>query len=175
MSNLSYGHINALGLAAALVCAGGCFQADDGGYGSLDAGVEGASSALLSWNPTTARTDGVQIAELPMYRIYLAKRSRFDEDGPRTYDQMIEVGTGTCELAGRCEAAVDGLRSGTYYFAVTALVEGRESAFSNEESKTVAGPERALLSVGAQQESLTEESATNTVPRPNPPTGLQVD
>lgn len=202
MSNLSYGHINAFALAVVLGCAGGCFQADDDGYATLDAGAEGAASALLSWDPTTARTDGVEIAELPMYRIYLAKRSRFDEEGPRTYDRMIEVGTGTCERAGRCEATVGDLRSGTYYFAVTALVEGRESAFSNEESKNVSGTERELLSTGAQQatltvlarapamhrsldvdrnpdpeswERVTSESARSSTPRPNPPTGLQVE
>lgn len=138
MRLLSIALIDVLALAALL--GGACNSAPDGddSYEQRDAAVHGERSARLTWSPPSTLADGTPITARVTYRIYLAKRSRFDEEGPRSYDQMIEVGAEACAAPGStCSAKVGDLTSGTYYFAVTAVVAGLESDFSNEGSKTI--------------------------------------
>ncbi len=74
----------------------------------------------LNWVPPTENVDGSPLTDLAGYRIYYGEQSR-------AYTEELAVS----------DAAATGqnveLRSGSYYFAMTALdADGNESAYSNE-------------------------------------------
>ena len=84
-----------------------------------------AGSATLSWQAPTENVDGSPIEGLAGYRIHF---------GPSATElnQLIEVSG-----AGSTTYAINGLTSGTYYFAVSAYnAFGIEGALSNIASKS---------------------------------------
>lgn len=82
-------------------------------------------SATLSWQAPTANVDGTPIAELTGYRIHYGQSTT-------DFDQVIEVSG-----AGSTTYVINGLSSGTYYFAVSAYnASGIEGALSNIASKS---------------------------------------
>jgi hypothetical protein len=86
----------------------------------------GTGSASVSWLAPTVNTDGSAITPLIGYRIY--------------YGASADALTETIEVTGETVTTyvVDGLSSGTYYFAVTALAaDGQESTLSDTASKTI--------------------------------------
>ena len=98
--------------------------ADSGAANS--SATSGAGSATLSWQAPSVNTDGTEITSLAGYRIY--------------YGASADALTETIEVTGETVTTyvVDGLSSGTYYFAVTALAaDGQESTLSDAASKTI--------------------------------------
>jgi len=90
-----------------------------------------AGSAVLSWTVPTTNTDGSALTDLAGYKIYYGTVSG-------VYGAPIDAGSAVGSPPGY---TVNNLGIGTYYFAVTAYdTAGRESAFSNETSKTFAAP-----------------------------------
>jgi hypothetical protein len=87
-----------------------------------------AQTATLSWTAPGASTDGSTQTDLSGYNVYYGTSSG-------TYGVPINVGNVT-------SYTLNGLGTGTYYFAVTAYnTSGIESGFSNEVSKSfTAGP-----------------------------------
>lgn len=96
------------------------------GSGSDSSSVPESGSALLSWTPPTQRSDGTAIGNLAGYKIYYGT-------SPDALTTVIPV-----ENAGVASYEIDNMRSGTYYFAVTAVdTDRRESPFSNIASKVI--------------------------------------
>jgi hypothetical protein len=86
----------------------------------------GAGSATLSWLPPTANTDGTPLIDLAGYRVYRGS-------GPDRLSLERSIPS-----PGITTVVIDGLNSGTHYFAVTAYARtGAESAYSAVKSKTV--------------------------------------
>ena len=82
-------------------------------------------SATLSWAAPTERTDGSELNGVGGYRIYYG-------NGSGDLDRVINV------PASQTTYRVDGLSTGTWYFAVTAIDRaGLESAKSTIASKTI--------------------------------------
>jgi hypothetical protein len=83
-------------------------------------------SATLTWTAPTKNTDGSPIAGLAGYHIYYGT-------DPNHFTQTIKIiGAATTKYV------VNGLSSGTYYFAVSAYnATGQESAKSNIASKSI--------------------------------------
>ena len=82
-------------------------------------------TATLSWLPPTERIDGSPIGELAGYRILYGQVSR-------QYDHTVELNS-----AGITRYVVEGLTSGTWYFAIQAVTsDGLISEPSAEASKT---------------------------------------
>lgn len=83
-------------------------------------------TATLEWMPPLTTTDGATLTNLAGYRIYYGKDvtslvQRIDVDNPGVATYVVE-----------------GLASGTYYFAVTAVdARGAESARSNAGRKEI--------------------------------------
>lgn len=85
-----------------------------------------SGTASLSWTPPTRNTNGSALTNLAGYRIYYGTSSN-------ALTQQIQISN-----PGVASYVVQGLRSGTYYFAVRAYNSaGAESALSNVASKTV--------------------------------------
>ena len=85
----------------------------------------GSGSATLSWQAPTENADGTPIAELAGYRIHYGQSTT-------DFDQVIEVSG-----AASTTYVVNGLSSGTYYFAVSAYnAFGVEGPLSNIASKS---------------------------------------
>ncbi len=83
-------------------------------------------SATLGWQPPTERTDGSALTNLAGYRIHVGS-------APGVYGQVINV-----DNPGLSSYVVEGLTSGTWYFAVTAIDgQGLESSYSNAASKVI--------------------------------------
>jgi hypothetical protein len=83
-------------------------------------------NATLSWYPPTERTDGSPLNALKGYRIVYGLRSRM-------YDYSIELTN-----PGLTRYVIDGLTTGTWYFAIIAIdAQGLESAPSAEARKTI--------------------------------------
>jgi hypothetical protein len=83
-----------------------------------------AGDVTLEWDPNTE-------TDLTGYKVYYGTSSR-------TYSTPIAAGL-------LSTYTVTGLAPGTYYFAVTAFnADGMESAFSNEVSTTITGPDTAV-------------------------------
>jgi len=109
------------------------FLAGCGGSGSGESSVaEGGSgtvsdnsiggSLTLAWDPSLS-SDGTPVANIAGYSVYYGT-------SPGSYDTKIDNGKSTT-------CTITGLRSGTYYIAVTCYdLAGNESAFSNEVSKS---------------------------------------
>lgn len=83
-------------------------------------------SATLGWQPPTERTDGSALTDLAGYRIHVGS-------APGVYGKVINV-----DHPGLSSYVVEGLTSGTWYFAVTAIDrQGLESNYSNAASKVI--------------------------------------
>jgi len=83
-------------------------------------------SATLSWTPPTAREDGTSLSNLAGYSIHYGTSSG-------NYTLTISVSN-----PGLSTYQIDNLKSGTYYFVVTAVdALGYESANSTPVSKTI--------------------------------------
>jgi len=99
-----------------------------------------AGSAVLSWTAPTTNTDGSALTDLAGYKIYYGTASG-------AYGTPIDAGSAVGSPPGY---TVNNLGIGTYYFAVTAYdTAGRESAFSNETSKTFAAEGPVISAVNA--------------------------
>jgi hypothetical protein len=85
----------------------------------------GTGSVTLSWLAPTERVDGSPIGQLAGYRILFGQISR-------AYDRDIRL-----DNPGLTRYVIEGLGSGTWYFAMTTITsDGLESAPSAEASKT---------------------------------------
>jgi hypothetical protein len=85
----------------------------------------GHGNATLSWNPPTERTDGSRLT-LAGYRIVYGTSSRI-------YRYSVRLTN-----PGLMRYFIDGLTSGTWYFAIIAIDQnGRESAPSAEVRKRI--------------------------------------
>jgi hypothetical protein len=85
----------------------------------------GNGTATLSWTPPTTNNDGSQLTDLSGYRIYYGKSA----DDLSTIIPLTD--------AGLTSYVIEGLGSGTYYFAITATAaSGSESDKSQVVSKT---------------------------------------
>ncbi len=83
-------------------------------------------SVTLSWEVPTENNDGTPLANLKGYKIYYG-------DAPGALPQVVDVGN-----ASLTRYEVDGLSSGTYYFAIAAYnAMGVESSLSAEISTAV--------------------------------------
>lgn len=86
----------------------------------------GSSSATLSWQPPTENVDGTSVTNLAGYRLYSG-----------TSRELLAVSR-TIASPGITTVVVDGLGTGTHYFAVSAyLTDGAESLPSSIGSKTI--------------------------------------
>jgi hypothetical protein len=78
-----------------------------------------SGTALLSWTPPTTNIDGTPLTDLAGYVIYYGTSSS-------NYTNIVDVGNVNTY-------SVNGLPSGTIYFAVTAYdTSGYQSGYSNE-------------------------------------------
>ena len=116
-----------LGLAACVL--GGCHQ-DPTGVSTVPAGTsatnKGSGMATLSWQAPTTNTDGAALTDLSGYRIYYGTDAEELSDSV----QLASVGLETY--------VIDGLGTGTWYFAIKAVTStGVESALSEIVSKTI--------------------------------------
>ena len=83
-------------------------------------------TATVTWSAPTQRVDGSPIGQLAGYRVLYGK-------GSRDYDHTVELNT-----TGINRYVLEGLGSGTWYFAVQAITsDGLTSAPSREVSKTI--------------------------------------
>ncbi len=104
---------------------------DGVGYASLAAFTlvvqpNTSGTALVSWLPPTQRTDGSALSNLAGYRLYYGSRAD-------ALTQTINLAN-----AGLSSYLIEGLSTGTWYFAVTASDSaGLDSAPSNIASKTI--------------------------------------
>ena len=104
---------------------------DGSGYASLPAfslAVQPNTSgtALVTWLPPTQRTDGSALGNLAGYRLYYGTRAD-------ALSQTINLANG-----GLSSYMVEGLSTGTWYFAVVACDStGADSALSNIAAKTI--------------------------------------
>jgi hypothetical protein len=104
---------------------------DGTGYASLPAFTlvvqpNTSGTALVSWLPPTQRTDGSPLSNLVGYRIHYGSRAD-------ALTQTISLNNG-----GLSSHMVEGLSTGTWYFAVVACDSaGQDSALSNIASKTI--------------------------------------
>ncbi len=84
------------------------------------------TSALLSWLPPTANTDGTSLATLAGYRIYYGTDAN-------ALTQVIDVTN-----PGLTSYTIGELKTGTYYFAISAYTtDGLEGEKSTVGSKTI--------------------------------------
>jgi hypothetical protein len=83
--------------------------------------VAANTSVTLSWQPPTQNTDGSPITNLAGYTIHYGTASG-------ALSQAVPINN-----AGLTRYVVDNLKSGTYYFAITAYnTAGMESTLSGE-------------------------------------------
>ncbi len=84
------------------------------------------ATVTVSWTPPTTRSDGSTLTNLAGYYIRYGTAAG-------TYPNIIQV-----DNPGLTSYAVENLKSGVYYFAVTAFdASGLESVLSNAASKTI--------------------------------------
>ncbi|MFZ1624606.1 MAG: putative Ig domain-containing protein [Gammaproteobacteria bacterium] len=104
---------------------------DGTGYASLPAFTlvvqpNTSGTALVSWMPPTQRTDGSPLSNLAGYRLYYGIRAD-------ALTHTINLNNG-----GLSSYMVEGLSTGTWYFAVAACdAAGKDSELSNVASKTI--------------------------------------
>ncbi len=103
---------------------------DGTGYASLPAFTlvvqpNTTGTALVSWLPPTQHTDGTPLSDLAGYRLYYGTRAD-------SLTRTVDLNNGLSSYM------VEGLETGTWYFAVVASDSaGRDSALSNVGSKTI--------------------------------------
>lgn len=137
-------------LAFWLTCSSLLLPLGCGGGGETGSPVgTGSGTATLSWKAPTENADGTSLTGLAGYKVYYGTASGNYNLQPVT----LPIGSNrlTCTnkddnndgITDRTECTVivgtvEGLISGTYYFAVTTYdTSGNESEFSNEVSKTI--------------------------------------
>ncbi|MDO8426418.1 MAG: CFI-box-CTERM domain-containing protein [Deltaproteobacteria bacterium] len=100
-------------------------------FSLLHTGAVCAGDATLSWSPPTTNTDGTPLSDLGGYKFYYGTAQK-------SYTQTVDVGNvSTYKVMSLAEGS-------TFYFAVAAYsTSGKESAYSNEASKTIALPDTA--------------------------------
>jgi hypothetical protein len=104
---------------------------DGSGYASLPAFTlvvqpNTSGTALVSWMPPTQRTDGSALSNLAGYRLHYGTRAD-------TLNQTVDLNNG-----GLSSYMVEGLSTGTWYFAVVACDSaGQDSVLSTIVSKTI--------------------------------------
>jgi hypothetical protein len=87
---------------------------------------QSTGSATLSWLAPTTNTDGAALTDLSGYHIYYGMH-------PGDLTQTVQLAG-----VGLQTYVIDGLGTGTWYFAVTAVAStGVESALSDVVSKTI--------------------------------------
>lgn len=84
-------------------------------------------TSMLAWTPPTTNTDGSPLTNLSGYRVYWGLSATSFSSSASIGDPNLTAWI------------VEGLTPGTWFFAVTALAGGAESAFSNVASKTIEG------------------------------------
>ena len=90
------------------------------------AAAAAAGTADVSWTPPTTNTDGSTLTDLAGYNIYYGTN-------PNALNQKVQVTN-----VGVTNYVINGLTTGTWYFAVTAYTStGTESSLSNVASKTI--------------------------------------
>ena len=115
--------VGVLGLAACLLA--GCHQ-DPTRVTTVSATNKGAGTATLSWQAPTTNTDGKALTDLSGYRIY------YGTDAEELSESVQLAGVGLQTYV------IDGLGTGTWYFAIKAVAStGAESALSEIVSKTI--------------------------------------
>jgi fibronectin type 3 domain-containing protein len=86
----------------------------------------GSSSVSLSWDAPTQNNDGSPISNLAGYKIHYGTSSS-------EYTETVALSN-----AGLTRYVIDNLKSGTYYFAITAYnAQGLESSLSGEIATSV--------------------------------------
>jgi hypothetical protein len=86
----------------------------------------GSTSISLAWVPPTQNSDGTPITNLAGYKIHYGTSSS-------DYTETVALSN-----AGLTRYVVDNLKSGTYYFAITAYnAQGLESPLSGEITTTL--------------------------------------
>jgi hypothetical protein len=94
--------------------------------GGSNVGGSASGTATLSWIPPAENTDGTSVTSLAGYRIYTGK------------SQGSMALARTITSPGLTTVVLDGLTSGTHYFAVSAfLTSGAESDPSSVGSKSI--------------------------------------
>ena len=90
------------------------------------AAAAASGTADVSWTPPTTNTDGSTLTNLAGYNIYYGT-------SPNALNQQVQVTN-----VGVTNYVINGLTTGTWYFAVTAYTStGTESSLSNVASKTI--------------------------------------
>jgi hypothetical protein len=90
------------------------------------AAAAASGTADVSWTPPTTNTDGSTLTNLAGYNIYYGT-------SPTALNQKVQVTN-----VGVTNYVINGLTTGTWYFAVTAYSSaGTESSLSNVASKTI--------------------------------------
>lgn len=93
---------------------------------AIEVQARALGSATLSWQPPTERTDGTALTNLVGYKVHIG-------NAPGAFDRVIQL-----DNPGLSSYVVEGLGSGTWYFAMTALDgQGLESDYSNSASKVI--------------------------------------
>lgn len=88
--------------------------------------TETTRNVEVSWSAPTTNTNGSALTDLAGYRVYYGT-------SPGTLSQSVDVPT-----AGAIDYVVQGLKTGTWYFAVVAYTNtGLESTRSTVVSKTI--------------------------------------
>jgi hypothetical protein len=118
---LSAAHLAPFSITVTGTASSGGGGGTGGGGGSTTTG-----SATLHWTPPTANTNGSTLTNLAGYTISYGTNSA-------SLSSTVKVTN-----AGLTSYQIDGLTSGTYYFAVAAYSSsGQTSALSNKVSKTI--------------------------------------
>ncbi|MBI5183617.1 MAG: fibronectin type III domain-containing protein [Nitrospinae bacterium] len=119
---------------------GGCASEDGGSSGG--GGEGGNGSITLAWDAPTTNEDETCLQDLKGYRIYYGISSE-------NYSETIDIDVGNiCKDTGEqgcdtinkktCTYTVQGLKPGTWYFAVKAYdTSENESGYSNEVSTDI--------------------------------------
>jgi hypothetical protein len=100
------------------------------------------NQTIFSWEAPNTNLDGTCLTDLGGYRLYYGETAGFYTEVhlvDLTSTACVDSGTSnTCGAIMTCTYEVDDLPAGTWYFAMTAYdLDGNESTYSNEVSKTI--------------------------------------
>ena len=114
-------------------------QGCGGGSSTDERGAITGMTASITWIAPTRNNDGTALTDLAGYIIYYGESQR-----NYTVALPIAAAESSCrrdEDADVCSYSISGLRTGIYYFAVTAINSaGNESGYSNEVTAQVNQP-----------------------------------